>query len=380
MTISFYARANRELSYGKIGAEPNLLSAGTIGTNWTLITRSTSIVQGQYESLIFYEPKQEFRNGDWIELRGLTLSEGMSPADPSVYIDGSSEKVNAIETRVSQLAGSWAVQNLNRNGDIISQINANSDGNVRIAGNKVSITGTTYIEDSVIDNSKIRNLDVNKITGMDASFLQARIGYLDVNRISGIDANFLMARIGDAWIDKLRGRTIWAQNGGMSIDLNNSYINLYDSTSAIVRRKGTHTAFLHFNDVSSSSDGGAGSVYVGLGVTSSGDGVNSMSSGRFAGMRIFRAAYGNNHAATIDQAEIYGDNIYLKDSFNVNRGFAFETSKLPEGKFISMNRLYDSVVALWRCWLHANNVGFDFNSMDLRRAIINEYNSSGGNI
>lgn len=380
LTLSFYARANRELTFENMGGEPNLYSKGTIGTNWTLITRSASIVKGSYEALIFYGSKQEFKNGDWIELRGLTLSDGMSPADPSVYIDGSSEKVNAVETKVSQLAGSWAVQNLNRNGDIISQINANSDGNVRIAGNKVSITGTTYIEDSVIDNSKIRNLDVNKIYGMDGNFLKARIGYLDVDRISGMDASFLMARIGDAWIDKLRGKTIVAQNGGMSIDLNNSNINLYNSEAAIVRRKGTHTAFLHFNDVSSSSDGGAGSVYVGLGVTSSGDGVNSMSSGRFAGMRIFRGAHGYNHTATVDQAEIYGDQIYLKDTFDVSRGFEFEIAQLPVGKVINMNNVYTSIVSLWRCWLHANNVAFDFNNNDLRRAIINEYNDHGRNI
>ena len=381
MSFAVYARANRELGFRNIGFEPNLQIDKTIGTKWTLLTNSVDRVAGsEVTAFTFYGSKQSFRAGDWIELRGMTLADGKCTPDPNTYVDGSSEKVNAIETRVSQLAGSWAVQNLNRNGDIISQINANSDGNVRIAGNKVSITGTTYIENSVIDSSKIRNLDVGKITGMDANFLQGRIGMLDVNRISGMSGDFLMAKIGEAWIQKLRGKIIWAQNDGMSIDLNNSYINLYNSESAIVRRKGTHTAFLHFNDVTASSDGGAGSVYVGLGVTSSGDGINSMSSGRFSGMRIFRAAHGNNHTATLDQAEIYGDTIYLKDTFDISRGFEFEVSQLPVGKVINMNRLYTSVVSLWRCWLHANNVGFDFNNNDLKNAIRNEYNNNGGNI
>ena len=60
ITLSFYARANRELTFGSMGGEPNLHSKGTIGTDWTLITRSASIVKGPYDALIFYDSKQEF--------------------------------------------------------------------------------------------------------------------------------------------------------------------------------------------------------------------------------------------------------------------------------------------------------------------------------
>ncbi|HER6028434.1 TPA: hyaluronidase, partial [Streptococcus pyogenes] len=92
-------------------------------------------------------------------------------------------------------------------------------------------------------------------------------------------------------------------------------------------------------------------------ITSSGDGVNSASSGRFAGLRSFRYATGYNHTAAVDQTEIYGDNVLIADDFNINRGFKFRPDKMT--KMIDMNDLYAAVVALGRCWKHLANVGWN---------------------
>ncbi|SUO62396.1 Phage infection protein [Streptococcus pyogenes] len=62
----------------------------------------------------------------------------------------------------------------------------------------------------------------------------------------------------------------------------------------LVRKDGTHTAFVHFSNATPKGYTGS-ALYASIGITSSGDGVNSASSGRFAGLRSFRYATGYNH-------------------------------------------------------------------------------------
>lgn len=220
----------------------------------------------------------------------------------------------ATRTEVTNLAGSWAVRNLNNSGTVLNQLNLNKDGTVKIDGKLVQITGQTYIENGVINDAKISSLSVNKVTGIDATFLQARIGTLDVGKISGITSEFITSKIDTAIVNLLKGKTILAQNGAMSIDLNRANISFNSSAeivfnsnnNAIVRRMGQTTGFLHFHDARS------GGTYAGLGVTSHYEGINSQSSGRFAGVRIFRS-----HDMT-DQTEIYGDTIFLGHGFDGN--------------------------------------------------------------
>ncbi|HER2200662.1 TPA: hypothetical protein VJS73_001752, partial [Streptococcus pyogenes] len=78
------------------------------------------------------------------------------------------------------------------------------------------------------------------------------------------------------------------------------------SNNALVRKDGTHTAFVHFSNATPKGYTGS-ALYAAIGITSSGDDINSASSGRFAGMRCFRQASGYNHTASVDQTEIYGD-------------------------------------------------------------------------
>ena len=149
-------------------------------------------------------------------------------------------------------------------------------------------------------------------------------------------------------------------NGSMRVDLNQSEIHFYDNATiefhnkdnAIVRRKGTHTAFVHFNDTPPDEDQGIGSLFAAIGVTSSGDGVNSASSGRFSGLRVYRAARGLEHHAVIDQAELYGDRILLKDDFYLDRGFSFHPASLPKGRWINVTNLGFAAAALARVWQH----------------------------
>ncbi|NQL65119.1 hypothetical protein HO447_00405 [Streptococcus suis] len=311
-------------------------------------------------------------------------------------LDLSNSGSQALSTRVSQLDGSWAVQNLTNSGTVLNQLNLNKDGSVKIDGKLVQITGTTYIEDGVISSAKIGSLDAGKITTGTLDAERIAVNSIDGSKMvfdqaffTGLTANEayleqLFAK--DAFItqvqavtlsaNKISGGILSATNDAMQMDLNNANIsfntnaaiNFNSANNALVRRRGTHTAFLHFNDVASSADANAGGVYAGLGVTSSGDGINSQSSGRFSGIRIFRSAIGYNHNPTLDHVELYGDTIYLKDAFDESRGYVFKTFKTVN-QTIDMNLYINAIKAIAHCLNHLRSNNWDWKLPNLRNAI-----------
>ncbi|HGN5801186.1 TPA: gp58-like family protein, partial [Streptococcus pyogenes] len=264
--------------------------------------------------------------------------------------------------------------------EIISAINLNSYG-VQIAGKQIALDGNTVVNGTfttkIAEAIKIRADQIIAGT-LDAS--KARIINLNASSIVGLDANFIKAKIGYAITDLLEGKVIKARNGAMLIDLSsakmdfnsNATINFNSRDNALVRRDDTHTAFVHFSNATPKGYTGS-ALYAAIGITSSGDGVNSASSGRFAGMRCFRHATGYNHTAAVDQTEIYGDSVLIADDFNINRGFKFRPDKMT--KVLDMNDLYAAVVALGRCWKHLANVGWNTVHGNFTNAVTNELNN-----
>ncbi|WP_136279935.1 gp58-like family protein, partial [Streptococcus pyogenes] len=261
--------------------------------------------------------------------------------------------------------------------DIISAINFNSYG-VTIAGKHIALDGNTTVNGTfttkIAEAIKIRADQIIAGT-LDAS--KARIINLNASSIVGLDANFIKAKIGYAIVDMLEGKVIKARNSAMLIDLSsakmdfnsNATINFNSRDNALVRKDGTHTAFVHFSNATPKGYTGS-ALYAAIGITSSGDGVNSASSGRFAGLRSFRYATGYNHTAAVDQTELYGDNVLIADDFSINRGFKFRPDKME--KVLDMNDLYVAVVALGRCWRHLANVGWNTAHSNFTNAVTRE--------
>ncbi|WP_136274940.1 gp58-like family protein, partial [Streptococcus pyogenes] len=166
--------------------------------------------------------------------------------------------------------------------DIISAINLNSYG-VTIAGKHIALDGNTTVNGTfttkIAEAIKIRADQIIAGT-LDAS--KARIINLNASSIVGLDANFIKAKIGYAIVDMLEGKVIKARNGAMLIDLSsakmdfnsNATINFNSRDNALVRRDDTHTAFVHFSNATPKGYTGS-ALYASIGITSSGDGVNS---------------------------------------------------------------------------------------------------------
>lgn len=168
----------------------------------------------------------------------------------------------ATRTQVTQLAGSWAVKNLNSAGDVIGQINLNKDGSVKINDGLIVIGENTYIKNGVIKDAMIANLNADKIVG----------GTIDASQINVININAQDILGGTLQGMTLRGGNIESLDGSVYINLskgkmefsNNATIEFGNSNNAIVRRRNTHTGFVHIADTKA---GGVEAVYASIGVT-----------------------------------------------------------------------------------------------------------------
>lgn len=163
--------------------------------------------------------------------------------------------VNAIQTQVSTLAGSWSVRNLTSAGTVLSQLNLNKDGTVKIDGKLVQITGTTYIQDGVIASGKIASLDAGKITSGIIS--AARIGAeaITADKLKVDQAFFTKFMATEAFLkqlfaksafitqvqsvtlsaNKISGGILSAINGAMKINLSLGNIKFFTNSPSISR-------------------------------------------------------------------------------------------------------------------------------------------------
>lgn len=314
-------------------------------------------------------------NGLVTTVNGLRNSYDFDKDNTDRWLSRLNTDVEATKTEMSQIAGSWAVKNLTASGDVLNQINLNKDGSVKIDGKLVQITGSTYIEDGVISSAKIGELSASKITS----------GRLNASLVDVVNLNAESITSGTFTGLNYRGGSLEGLNGSMRVDLNRSEIHFFDNATiefhnkdnALVRRKGPHTAFVHFNDTPPDEDQNTGSLFAAIGVTSSGDGINSASSGRFSGLRVYRAARGLEHNAVFDQAELYGDRILLKDDFYFDRGYSFHPASLPKGRWINVTNLGFAAAALARVWQHFLNVGGNGRDPAFINALKNEQATFG---
>lgn len=241
--------------------------------------------------------------------------------------------------------------------EIISAINLDRSG-VKITGKNITLDGNSYISNAVIKDAHIANMDAGKIntgylsgnriaaeaiTGdkikMDYAFfnkLTANEGYFRTLFAKDIFTTSVQAVAVSA--SKITGGILAATNGASrwnlntaDIDFNSSAtINFNSSNNALKRVRNGVTSFLHFHDDI------YGGVYAGLGVTSHNEGINSESSGRFAGIRVFRSNDQN------DQLELFGDKIIMSHGFNASGSLIIRFSDFA-GSDVNLATVFDMI-------------------------------------
>ena len=139
----------------------------------------------------------------------------------------------AIRTVQTQLAGSWAVQNLTSTGDLISGLNLGANGHNRLSGKLTHITGETLIDNASIKSAAIESIRADQITTGTLNAASVNIINLNANKLVGLDATFLRGKIENAIIDWLVGKTLISQNGSTTLNLQTGVFTLDNEDSSI---------------------------------------------------------------------------------------------------------------------------------------------------
>ena len=258
------------------------------------------------------------KNG-WIEFKEPILVRGSNtgPYKPSQFDDAyktanrTRELAEATRTQVTQLAGSYAIQNLNSAGDLISGINLGASGLNRITGKATHITGDTLIDNAVIksamvDKLKTGNFEAGSVTTqiIASNAVTADKLLVDSAMINKLVSNqaFVRELISQkAFItelnsvkiaaERVQGGRLSANNGSTVFDLDNGTLNLFSNTGTIRRIDDTSSSqFIKFNQVGLIGeylrDNKAARIVIGTNQ----DKTENTENGTFAGMRLWSGA------------------------------------------------------------------------------------------
>lgn len=237
------------------------------------------------------------------------------------------QSAEATRTQVTQLAGSYAIKNLNSAGDIISGINLGADGNNRFVGKLTHITGETQIDNAVIksamvDKLKTGNFESGSVTTqiLASNAVTADKLQVDYALIQKLLANqaFIRELISQkAFItelnsikiaaERVQGGRLSANNGATVFDLDNGTINLFSNTGTIRRIDDTSSSqFIKFNQVGLVGeylrDNKAARIVIGTNQ----DKTENTENETFAGMRLWSGSKNNVKESLY---ELVGDRI-----------------------------------------------------------------------
>ena len=104
--------------------------------------------------------------GSYLDILAPQLEEGSIATSARPALEDTEEAVRSVQ---SQLAGSWAVQNLTSAGALVSGLNLGANGHNRLDGKLTHITGETLIDKAVIksamvDKLKTANFEAGSVT------------------------------------------------------------------------------------------------------------------------------------------------------------------------------------------------------------------------
>ncbi|HEL1861464.1 TPA: hypothetical protein TX917_000020 [Streptococcus suis] len=361
------------------------LEAGTIPTDYTLAIEDLATVTALHD--VKDTVSSHTRTIGAVGETGSILDNVSKVTQTAAGLVQEVSGTNGLKIQVSQLAGSWAVQNLTSSGQILNQINLLANGTNRIDGRLTHITGQTLIDNGVIINAMIGNLDAGKIkTGtLDAARIRANsidgskivFDQAFLNKMTANKALFKQLFAQSAFITSVQAVAVSAKqiaggiakalNGGMDVNFDESKINFYTNVAAIRRIYTGHpTQFIKFE-----TEGNYSRTIIG----SNRNGGEVFNSATFAGIVVENT----NNINTEDNVRIYGDNTLLRHAqgdvgWNINSvtqrivpANINAESEIWSKHFVAPDknskpiRLDTAVAALWDIWNHIIYNNFEFN-------------------
>ena len=160
------------------------------------------------------------RNGN-VNITQISIVRGETP--PKLFSDSTTTQEIATATQVSQLAGSWAVQNLTSAGTVLNQINLNRNGSVKIDGKLVQITGETIINSGVIKSAMIGNGQIGT----------AQIGTIDASKANLININATNISTNGLTANVIKGGTLTSLNGSTAFNLQTGWLDMNSESVGI---------------------------------------------------------------------------------------------------------------------------------------------------
>ena len=154
--------------------------------------------------------------------------------------------LEATRTQVTQLAGSYAIQNLNSAGDLINGINIGANGHNRFVGKLTHITGDTLIDNAVIksamiDKLKTANFEAGSVTTnilgaeavtaekvkFDTAFIQKLVSQQAfIDELFAKKATITQIQSIDITADHVKGGKLTSLNGVTDFDLQTGWIDM----------------------------------------------------------------------------------------------------------------------------------------------------------
>ena len=181
------------------------------GNNWRLIEFDTVMTE------------EMLRNNSWmlnlridgtssykVHTKAVKVEKGNVASAWSAAPEDIDKAIHSVRTVQTQLAGSYAIQNLNSAGDIISGLNLGANGHNRLDGKLTHITGETLIDNAVIksamvDKLKTANFESGSVT---TKILGAEAVTADKVRFDDAFIRKMIAN--EAFINQLTSKRIFA--------------------------------------------------------------------------------------------------------------------------------------------------------------------------
>ena len=287
------------------------------------------------------------KNG-WIEFKEPILVRGSNtgPYKPSQFDDAyktankTRELAEATRTQVTQLAGSYSIQNLNSAGDLISGVNLGADGTNRFVGKLTHITGETQIDNAVIksamvDKLKTGNFESGSVTTqiLASNAVTADKLLVDSAMINKLVTNQafireLMAQKAfitqlasvDFSAERIKGGRLESNTRALVFDLDNSAMNMLTDT-AVIRRVFNNfpTQFIRYGTHIENGNRFSKTI-----IGSNRDGTENSGNRTFSGIEIYNSTNENVE----DYTKFYADKLYLQHS-EYKQGWIIQNAGKP---------------------------------------------------